>query len=112
MAICQTLQSQFRSNFSRTIRPLLTLGPKVQDAIEKIPGVVDTQNGIDNTVSGPATNFQISPVLAGRLGFTPTEAAEDATAIVDGLPTTDPLIVSWQAVYHSRAAARRQSSVA
>lgn len=70
------------------------LGPKVQDAIGKIPGVVDTQNGIDNTVSGPATNFQISPVLAARFGFTPQEVAEDASSILDGLPTTDPMIVN------------------
>ena len=69
------------------------LGPKVQDAIGKIPGVVDTQNGVENTLSGPATNFQISPVLAARFGFTPAEVAEDATSILDGLPTSDPLIV-------------------
>jgi CzcA family heavy metal efflux pump len=71
---------------------LLALGPRVQQVIAKIPGVVDTQNGVDNTISGPATNFQIDPVLAGRLGFTPTEVAEDATSILDGLPTNDPLI--------------------
>ena len=70
------------------------LGPQVQDAISKITGVVDTQNGIDNTVSGPATNFEVSPVLAARFGFTPMEVAEDATAILDGLPTTDPLILN------------------
>jgi CzcA family heavy metal efflux pump len=73
---------------------LNVLGPKVQDAISKIPGVVDIQNGIDNTISGPATSFEISPVLAARFGFTPQEVAEDATAILDGLPTTDPLIVN------------------
>jgi CzcA family heavy metal efflux pump len=70
------------------------LGPKVQDAIGKIPGVVDTQNGIDNTVSGPATSFQISPVLTAKFGFTPQEVAEDSTAILDGLPTTEPMIVN------------------
>jgi CzcA family heavy metal efflux pump len=73
---------------------LNVLGPKVQAAIQKIPGVVDTQNGVDNTISGPATNFQVDPVLAGRLGFTPTEVAEDATSILDGLPTNDPVIVN------------------
>ena len=31
-------------------------------------------------------------MVAGRLGFTPTEVAEDATSILDGLPTNDPLI--------------------
>jgi CzcA family heavy metal efflux pump len=78
--------------FSNDHNLLLTLGPRVQQAIAKIPGVVDTQNGVDNTISGPATNFQIDPVVAGRLGFTPTEVAEDATSILDGLPTNDPLI--------------------
>jgi CzcA family heavy metal efflux pump len=78
--------------FSNDRNLLLTLGPRVAEAIAKIPGVVDTQNGVDNTISGPATNFQIDPVVAGRLGFTPTEVAEDATSILDGLPTNDPLI--------------------
>jgi multidrug efflux pump subunit AcrB len=70
------------------------LGPRVEAAIKKIPGVVDTQNGVDNTISGPATNFQVDPVIAARLGFTPSEVAEDATAIMDGLPTADPMIVN------------------
>ncbi len=78
--------------FSNDHNLLLTLGPRVQQAIAKIPGVVDTQNGVDNTISGPATNFQIDPVVAGRLGFTPTEVAEDATSILDGLPTNNPVI--------------------
>ena len=34
------------------------------------------------------------PHRRGRLGFTPTEVAEDATSILDGLPTTDPLIAN------------------
>ncbi|WP_158944740.1 efflux RND transporter permease subunit [Granulicella sp. S190] len=80
--------------FSSDATLLHQLGPKVADAIAKIPGVVDTQNGVDNTISGPATNFQINPVLAGRLGFTPAEVSEDATAILDGLPTNDPIIVN------------------
>ena len=79
--------------FSNDVTLLHTLGPKVQAEIAKIPGVVDTQNGVDNTLSGPATNFQIDPVVASRLGFTPQEAAEDATSLLDGLPTTDPIII-------------------
>ncbi len=79
--------------FSNDRNLLLSLGPRVQEAIAKIPGVVDTQNGVENTISGPATTFQIDPTVAGRLGFTPAEIAEDATSILDGLPTTDPLIV-------------------
>jgi CzcA family heavy metal efflux pump len=71
---------------------LAQLGPRVGDAIGKIPGVVDVQDGIENTISGPATNFQIDPVVAARLGFTPSEISEDATTILDGVTTADPLI--------------------
>jgi multidrug efflux pump subunit AcrB len=73
---------------------LTQLGPRVGDAISKIPGVVDVENGIENTVSGPATSFQVNPVFAARYGFTPTEVAEDATSILDGLPANDPLIAN------------------
>ena len=78
--------------FSSDPKLLAELGPRVGDAIGKIPGVVDVENGIDNTISGPATNFQIDPVVAARLGFTPAEVGEDATAILDGVPTAAPLI--------------------
>ncbi|MDR3727871.1 MAG: efflux RND transporter permease subunit [Terracidiphilus sp.] len=78
--------------FSNDSALLEQLAPRVGDAISKIPGVVDVENGIDNTISGPATNFQIDPVIAARLGFTPTEVSENATAILDGVRATDPLI--------------------
>lgn len=71
---------------------LAGLGPRVADEIAKVKGVVDIENGIDNTISGPATNFQVDPQLAARMGFTPTEVAEDATAILDGVNVPDPLI--------------------
>jgi CzcA family heavy metal efflux pump len=71
---------------------LADLGSRVADEIKKIKGVVDIENGIDNTISGPATNFQVNPQLAARMGFTPTEVAEDATAILDGINVPDPLI--------------------
>ncbi len=73
---------------------LAQLGPRVADAISKISGVVDVENGVDNTISGPATNFQVNPQLTARLGFTPLEVTQDATAILDGIPTTDPLIAN------------------
>ena len=80
--------------FSDDEAALTQLGPRVGDAIGKIPGVVDVQDGIENTISGPATNFQVNPNVAARFGFTPTEVAEDATSILDGLPTNDPLIAN------------------
>jgi CzcA family heavy metal efflux pump len=80
--------------FSSDTALLTQLGPKVQAAISSIPHVVDTQNGIDNTLSGPATTFQVDPVVASRLGFTVQEIAEDATSLLDGLPTIDPVIIA------------------
>jgi multidrug efflux pump subunit AcrB len=80
--------------FSPDEATLTALGPRVGDAIEKIPGVVDVENGIENTISGPATNFQVNPVMAARFGFTPSEVSQDATAILDGLPASDPLIAN------------------
>ena len=73
---------------------LQQLGPRVAAAIGKIKGVVDIQNGVENTISGPATSFEVDPVLAARLGFTPSEVAEDATSILDGIETANPLIAN------------------
>ena len=70
------------------------LAPRVADAIGKIPGVVDVENGIDNTLSGPATDFHVNPVVAARMGFTPSDVSLDATAILDGVETTNPLIAN------------------
>ncbi len=78
--------------FSSDANLLAQLGPRVGDAIGKIPGVVDVENGIDNTVSGPATNFNVDPQVAARFGFTPSEVSLDATAILDGVATNNPLI--------------------
>jgi multidrug efflux pump subunit AcrB len=70
------------------------LGPRVAQEIGKVDGVVDVENGVDNTISGPATSFQVNPQLAERLGFTPTEVAEDATSILDGVTVNEPLIAN------------------
>jgi CzcA family heavy metal efflux pump len=80
--------------FSNDEQLLTKLGPTVGDAIEKIPGVVDVENGIENTISGPATSFQIAPPVASRMGFTPQEVSQDATSILDGIPITAPLIAN------------------
>ena len=80
--------------FSSDPALLASIAPRVAAAIGKINGVVDIQNGIDNTISGPATNFQVNPAVAARLGFTPVEVAEDATSILDGLTTNAPVIAN------------------
>jgi len=48
--------------FAQDEKVLEGSAPKVADAIQKIPGVVDVLNGIDNTISGPAAVFQVDPV--------------------------------------------------
>ena len=78
--------------FTPDAAALNELGPRVGDEIKKVPGVVDVENGIENTISGPATNFAVDPQLAARFGFTPQEIAEDATAILDGVEASTPLI--------------------
>ena len=65
---------------------------RVADTIKKQPGVVDVLDGLENTISGPAINFQVDPSIAQRLGFTVQEITIDTTAIVEGVPATVPLI--------------------
>jgi CzcA family heavy metal efflux pump len=66
--------------------------PKVGEAISKIEGVVDSLNGIENTISGPATVFQVNSSVAARAGFTAEEVAIDASAMLGGEPAATPLI--------------------
>ena len=68
------------------------LAPRVADAISKVLGVVDVENGVDNTISGPATDFRVDPAIAARFGFTTADVANDAASILDGIPTANPLI--------------------
>ena len=78
--------------FSSDPALLTSIAPRVATAISKISGVVDIENGIENTISGPATSFAVNPAVAARLGFTPQEVAEDATAMIDGVTTNTPVI--------------------
>ena len=68
--------------------------PRVADAIAKLPGVVDILNGIDNTISNPATIFQVNPTIAARAGFTPEEVSVDASAVLEGEPAATPVIAN------------------
>ncbi len=83
--------------FSQDPELLRKWGPKVADAIKTVPGVVDVLNGIDNTISGPAVVFQIDPVVAARSGFTPEEVQTNASAILQGAPASNPVVVNDRA---------------
>src|SRR5271169_6517387 len=78
--------------FSPDAALLALWAPKVGDAIHDIKGVVDMRNGIENTISGPATVFQVNPTVAARAGFTPEEVAINASAILEGEPAATPVI--------------------
>jgi CzcA family heavy metal efflux pump len=71
--------------------------PRVAETIQKVHGVVDVLNGIENTISGPATTFQINPTVAARAGFTPEEVAVDASAILEGEPAATPVVLNDRA---------------
>jgi multidrug efflux pump subunit AcrB len=69
----------------------------VGDTVKKIPGVVDVLNGIENTISGPATVFNVDQVMTARAGFSPQEVELDASAILQGEPASNPVVVNDRA---------------
>jgi CzcA family heavy metal efflux pump len=83
--------------YSQDGKLLNDTGPRVADAISKVPGVVDILNGVEDAISGPAVTFQINPFSAARSGFTPEEVSVDASAILEGEPAATPVILSDRA---------------
>jgi CzcA family heavy metal efflux pump len=83
--------------FSQDGKLLNDTAPKVGDAISKVKGVVDVLNGVENTVSGPAVTYQVNPTVAARAGFTPEEVALDAVAVLEGEPSTTPVVLNDRA---------------
>jgi CzcA family heavy metal efflux pump len=71
--------------------------PETAKAIGRIHGVVDVLDGIENTISGPATVFNVDPVVAARAGFSPQEVEVDASAMLQGEPAAAPLVVNDRA---------------
>jgi multidrug efflux pump subunit AcrB len=85
--------------FSRDRDAILSWAPRVADALGRIQvnykkPVVDIEDGIDNTTSGPAVVFNVNPVAAAKAGFTTDQITVISSAIVDGEPTTAPVIIN------------------
>ena len=80
--------------FAQDPKLLATWGPKVEERVKKIKGVVDLKNGIENTVSGPAIVMNVDPIVAARAGFSPQEIEVDASAVLQGEPATTPVVVN------------------
>jgi CzcA family heavy metal efflux pump len=64
--------------FSPDLAWLKTVAPRVEAQIQKIPGVVDTFNGLTET--GPSINLHVRPADAARFGL-------DAQGIADAVDT-------------------------
>ena len=78
--------------FSENLDLLQQWAPKVAEAIKTIPTVKDVKNGIEDTISGPATTFNIDQGVTARAGFSPQEVELDASAIIGGEPSTIPVV--------------------
>ena len=83
--------------FSEDPATLRAWAPKVAGAIKKIPGVVDVEDGIENSISGPSLTFNVDSAVAARSGFSPQEAELDASAILQGEPAPTPVVVDGRA---------------
>jgi multidrug efflux pump subunit AcrB len=83
--------------FAQDPKLLATWAPRVGAAIRKIDGIVDVLDGIENTISGPATTFHVDPEMAARAGFTPQEIELDASAIMQGEPAPTPVVLNDRA---------------
>lgn len=68
--------------FSPDMDWLRKTAPQVEDEIKKIPGVVDTFDGLTET--GPSINLRVRPADAGRFGLSAQEIADDVNAALLG----------------------------
>ncbi|MCL5006394.1 MAG: efflux RND transporter permease subunit [Acidobacteria bacterium] len=72
---------------------------RVSDAIAKIEvngkhPIVDIDNGIASTTSGPAIVFHVNTAKAAEAGFTPQSVVTEADVMLDGVAATQPVVVN------------------
>lgn len=92
-------QPIFIEMFSPDANLLDAWAPKVADAIGKITvggkhPVVDIDNGIDSTTSGPAIVYNVNVAKAAHAGFTPQNVVNEASAMLDGVVAPTPVVVN------------------
>jgi len=85
--------------FAQDPELLATWAPQVGDALEKVKiggktPIVDVEDGIEKTTSGPAVRFQVNPDAADRAGFTAEELGTVGVAMVEGEPATAPVVIN------------------
>jgi CzcA family heavy metal efflux pump len=85
--------------FSDDASVLKEWAPHVADALMNVSvgnkkPIVDVEDGIENTTSGPAVTFNISPERLARAGFAADDLEITTSAILDGEPTAQPVIIN------------------
>jgi CzcA family heavy metal efflux pump len=85
--------------FSDNIDLLKDWAPRVADTLMNVQiggekPIVDVEDGIEKTTSGPAVVFGVNAQNAARAGFAPDELGVATAAIMDGEPATQPVIVN------------------
>jgi multidrug efflux pump subunit AcrB len=78
---------------------LSTWAPQVAEALQKVKigdktPIVDIEDGIGKTTSGPGVRFTVNPEAADRAGFTAEELGTVGVAMVEGEPTAAPVLVN------------------
>jgi CzcA family heavy metal efflux pump len=68
--------------FSEDAAALQSAADEVETAIKKVPGVVDTLNGV--VISGPAVTFRIDPLRASQFGVTANDVASTIETAMTG----------------------------
>src|SRR3954463_12860449 len=85
--------------FAQDPELLSTWAPQVAEALGKVKiggrtPIVDVEDGIEKTTSGPAVRFTVNPDAADRAGFTAEELGTVGGAMGEGEPTPAPLLTT------------------
>jgi multidrug efflux pump subunit AcrB len=77
---------------------LQTWAPQVAEALTAVKvgratPIVDVEDGIENTTSGPAVVFTVEPEAAARAGFSAEDLGTIGVAMVEGEPASTPVVI-------------------
>jgi len=84
--------------FAQDPELLQTWAPQVAEALGKVKigdktPIVDVEDGVENTTSGPAVRFTVNNEAADRAGFTAEELGTVSVAMVEGEPANAPVLI-------------------
>ena len=88
--------------FAQDASLLAELGPRVASEIKKVEGVVDVENGVDNTISGAATSFQVTRNWRPVWDLLPRKLRKTRPPSSTGSRSMTP-DCEWTTLYRSRA---------